>query len=202
MSVERINRSFEMYRILLEKSFGDYTYKFVCDLSPYTHWCTAYQMSNFSLTFFKKHINHVFGVTTIKVSETPDWLIKAAQKAMYAELHEVAHETLGKKFLNASVHLSEYTGSYSHIYAVNDKVASANLIFRPIMSDDLCTQYQDTAGEGELGFCHVGIRVANLKLVADSITYEVPQEVEKQKKKEDKGTGITLQQVREYLDNV
>jgi hypothetical protein len=159
-------------------------------------------MSNFSLTFFKKHINHVFGVTTIKVSETPDWLIKAAQKAMYAKLYKVAHETLGKKFLNASVHLSEYTGSYSHMYSTNDRVVSANLIFRPIMSEDLCTQYQDTAGEGELGFCHVGIRVANLKRVADVITYEVPQEVKKKKKKEDSGTGITLQQVREYLDNV
>lgn len=197
MAVERFTQTYEYYRITLEKTISGYTYKFVCDLSPYRHWCTALQMSNFSLTFFKPHPNPELGIMSIKVSEAPEWLVKAAQKALISELDKVARVTLGKKYINSSVHLSEYEGAYSHIYSVNEKVIMNHIIFDPIMAEDLCTRYEDTARDNSQGFCHVGIRVADLQRIHLAIQYTAPGEDTPEPK-----SGITLKQLREYLDNV
>lgn len=170
--------------------YGDYRAKFVASYSRYAHFCSAFQLHDFLLSFYK--VDGRFGERDVTVTDVPEWF----QRAVLVEVAHKLFSDLGdKKYALASVHYgTRSAGSYYN------RSVSNNWLFESLKANSMdIANSVDEHGNGE-HLVEVLLTRGSLT-AAKSLPVEIPAEFAAPKVKKST-SGITEEELLAYLAGI
>ena len=166
---------------------GDYRAKFVANYTRYAHFCSAFQLHDFLLSFYE--VDGRFGEREATITDMPEWF----QRAVLVEVaHKLFNELGDKKYALASVHYgTRSAGSYYN------RSPNNNWLFESLKANSMdIANSVDEHGNGE----HlVEVLLTRESLTtAKSLPVEIPAEFTAPKVKKST-SGITEEELLAYL---
>lgn len=165
---------------------NDLRAKFVGSFTGYAHFCSAQQLHDFRLTFYKKDVR--FGVTELSLDQVPEWFQQHALVNVAKKLHD---ELGSRKYALASVHYgTRSAGTYSAHSIIN------NWLFDNLKANSMdITNSVDESGNGE-HLVEVLLTKPSLEKWMN-VKVGIPKEYRVKPKKAT--TGITEEDLMAYL---
>lgn len=167
--------------------YGDYRAKFVASYSRYAHFCSAFQLHDFLLSFYQ--VDDRFGERESTITDVPEWF----QRVVLVEVANKLFNELGdRKYALASVHYgTRSAGSYY------SRSANNNWLFESLKANSMdIANSIDEHGNGE-HLVEVLLTKESLN-AAKSLPVELPAKFAAPKVKKST-SGITEEELLAYL---